>query len=312
MRTVLLLVFSLSVLMSSPGFAQRNPGKTLRETIIIKRSGDNATTIDISDNGIYVNGERVATREEVNNKNMTKRIIIEDETSRSSGTRSYEDYYNSGGTNDNTGRRALLGVYSAPSRYNDGARIQSLTPNSPAEKGGLRAGDVITRVDTAKVYSAEDLTRIIMRYNPGDRVTVSYSRNGRDRQTTVRLGETPADGWSRLYENDSWLPPIPEPFIDREESTDRPKLGISVEELADEKGVRILDIRPNTPAEKAGLKEDDVITSIDGMRVGNLDDLQRIVGNLRAGNGIRLQIIRGNDRISKMVNIPKPKEVRDF
>jgi S1-C subfamily serine protease len=145
-------------------------------------------------------------------------------------------------------------------------------------------------------------------------VTVSYSRNGRDRQTTVTLGEVQAQGWSRIYEsNDPWKYDRSRPKIDDEDFySSRPKLGVAVEDLADGKGVRILSVKPNSPAEIGGLRTDDVVTSIDGIRVENVDDLQRVVGNLRPGNKIRLNIIRGGDRLSKMITMPKPKDVRDF
>lgn len=310
MRTYPLLLIGLLLAFAEPVLAQSV--RTQRETIVIKRSGSGSVTVDISDDGIYVNGERVATRAEVNNRNLTKRIIVEDGDLGGSDTRPYDDYYNSGTANDPG--RAVLGVYSGPNRSNSGAIIQSVTRSSGAERGGLRSGDIITRVDTINIYDSDDLTRAIRRYDPGDRVTINYSRNGRDRQTTVTLGEADRPGWSRIYEsNDPWRNEWPRRTMDDDDVySSRPKLGVAVEELANGKGVRILSVKPYSPAEAGGLRSDDVITSIDGIRVDNIDDLQRVVGNLKEGNSIRLNIIRSGDRISKMVTMPKPKDIRDF
>jgi serine protease Do len=314
MRTYSILLIGLLVLLG-PALNAQTSNRNQRETIVIKRSGTGPTTIELSFDGLYVNGERVATRQEVNNRNLAKRIIVEDGDLNSGrgDSRSYDDYYNSGRPSDT--RRAILGVYSGPNRSNNGAYIQSITANSAAERGGLRAGDFITRVDTANIYTAEDLTRAISRYYPGDRVTVSYSRGGRERQTTVTLMEGPSQGWSRIYESpEPWANPAPRSgtMDDEDLMSDKPRLGVSVEDMADGRGVRILSVRPNSPAENAGIRIDDVVTSIDGFRVNNVDDLQRIVGRLKQGNKVNLSILRNGDRMNKLVTMPKPRDVRDF
>jgi S1-C subfamily serine protease len=92
----------------------------------------------------------------------------------------------------------------------------------------------------------------------------------------------------------------------------KPKLGVAVEDLADGKGVRILSVKPDSPADLGGIKTDDVVNSIDGLRVENVDDLQRIVGGYKAGNKMKLSILRDGYRMSKTVTMPKPKDVRDL
>ncbi|WP_020076023.1 trypsin-like peptidase domain-containing protein [Cryocola sp. 340MFSha3.1] len=69
-----------------------------------------------------------------------------------------------------------------------GLYVQSVTPGGPSQQAGLRAGDVITRVDGRPVGSVDDLTAIQLTSKPGDGVDVVYVRDGRRQTTTVTLG----------------------------------------------------------------------------------------------------------------------------
>jgi putative serine protease PepD len=60
----------------------------------------------------------------------------------------------------------------------EGAQIQDVTNGSTADSAGLRQGDVITKVDDHLVTGADSLVATIRSYRPGDRVTVTYERNG--------------------------------------------------------------------------------------------------------------------------------------
>ena len=74
-----------------------------------------------------------------------------------------------------------------------GALIEWVEPDSPADKAGLREGDVITAVDGQPVDEDHPLDRCIRRYAPGDRVEITYWREDRERTVRVRLGEHPDD-----------------------------------------------------------------------------------------------------------------------
>ncbi len=71
---------------------------------------------------------------------------------------------------------------------NGGALITSVVSGSAAAKAGLRAGDVITRVDKATITDGTTLSEVIRAHNPGDKVTVQYTRSGAQRTATVTLG----------------------------------------------------------------------------------------------------------------------------
>jgi S1-C subfamily serine protease len=61
-----------------------------------------------------------------------------------------------------------------------GYRLSGVVPGSPAEKAGLREGDVIVRLGDSPVVSLRDLSAAMRSLAPGDRVTVGYRRDGED------------------------------------------------------------------------------------------------------------------------------------
>ena len=73
-----------------------------------------------------------------------------------------------------------------------GALIAEITPNGPAEKGGLKRGDVITGFGDATIETVRDLTRAVADTAPGTRTEVRVLRNGRERSITIRTGKFPA------------------------------------------------------------------------------------------------------------------------
>ena len=72
-----------------------------------------------------------------------------------------------------------------------GAEIVGIIPGSPAEKVGLLIGDVITRVNGQNVTQDMPLNELIMRYQPGDTVTLTVSRGGQTRKIDVKLAAEP-------------------------------------------------------------------------------------------------------------------------
>jgi putative serine protease PepD len=72
------------------------------------------------------------------------------------------------------------------------ARIAEVKPATPAAKGGLKAGDVVTAVDGTSIASGDDLTRAIDSNKPGDTITVKYTRGGSEHSVDVTLATRPS------------------------------------------------------------------------------------------------------------------------
>jgi putative serine protease PepD len=68
-----------------------------------------------------------------------------------------------------------------------GALIRSVVSGAPADKAGLQAGDVVTKVDDRRVTDADSLIVAIRAHDPGDKVTITYTRGGSEKKATVTL-----------------------------------------------------------------------------------------------------------------------------
>jgi S1-C subfamily serine protease len=90
-------------------------------------------------------------------------------------------------------KRAYLGLQSAPASPTTlaGAQVQSVIPNAPADRAGIRSGDVITRVDNQPVREPSDVSDAIADNKPGDRVQIQVQRDGSIVNLTAKLGTRP-------------------------------------------------------------------------------------------------------------------------
>ena len=74
----------------------------------------------------------------------------------------------------------------------DGALLGGIESGSPAADAGLEDGDVVTKVDDNQVTDATDLTAAIRAHAPGDKVTLTYTRDGSEKTAEITLGTLPA------------------------------------------------------------------------------------------------------------------------
>jgi putative serine protease PepD len=89
-------------------------------------------------------------------------------------------------------QHAFLGVTIATSGTNGGAQVSSVKADTPAAKAGLKAGDVITALDGDAVSTADDLTAKISAHRPGEKVTLTVTRNNSTQKIDVTLGTRPS------------------------------------------------------------------------------------------------------------------------
>jgi S1-C subfamily serine protease len=74
-----------------------------------------------------------------------------------------------------------------------GAVIQEIMPSSPAEKAGLKVGDVIVKVGKTEVKDEDTLRESVGDMKPGDKLTVVLKRDGKEQTMDVTVGEKPED-----------------------------------------------------------------------------------------------------------------------
>jgi serine protease Do len=178
----------------------------------------------------------------------------------------------------------------------DGALINLVTPNSPAEKAGLKEGDVITSVEGKKVEGPSDLRMTVGSMMPGKKVEVKYLRGGEEKSTQIELAEMPSK------EVASAQP-------DKPESNDPDVLdGVTVTNIDPEtrkkfnipdnaKGVVVSEISQDSPCFEAGIRVGDVIQEIEQTPVKNADDAVTLSEKLKKEKQVLLRVsTRGASR----------------
>ena len=214
--------------------------------------------------------------------------------------------------------RAMLGV--TTDKADKGAEIQEITGSSAAEKAGLKEGDVITKVGDTKIEDADDLSKVIQSHKPGEKVTITYLRDDKEQKVTVELGkwkgvnfnfktapdmnfEMPnADAFSRGFRGNNvynW-------------NSGAPKLGLSVQDTDDGKGVKVIEVDEESNSAKAGVKEDDVILSVNDKEVNSTDEIAKIVKDSKEKNSIMLKLNRGGKTQNIEVKMPRKLKTADL
>jgi serine protease Do len=156
---------------------------------------------------------------------------------------------------------------------NHGALIGEVTDNSPAQKAGLKEGDVILEYNGKKVSDSRHLKLEVARTHPGEAVPVKVLRDGSTKNLEVTVKEMP--GQERLARNDN------NSGSDKEDNGTLN--GVTVGDLdrqarqqfdlpGNVHGVVVTDVDPNSPAAEAGLKPGDVIQEINRKPVKTADE----------------------------------------
>lgn len=161
-----------------------------------------------------------------------------------------------------------------------GALVASVEPDTPAERAGLAAGDVIVAVDGATIDGSADLRQEIGLRRPGDDVEIAYLREGERRIADVRLagGEDAEDA------------PRATGALDALAGVRLAPLDRSHPGWGEIDGVVVSEITPGSRAANAGLRPGDVITAINRQPVGSIRDIDRVLES--ASGAVALSVWR--------------------
>jgi S1-C subfamily serine protease len=211
---------------------------------------------------------------------------------------------------DNAGR-AVLGVLPVPSLgrqvpapgdqrgtrpgdqsewpWGQGARVASVAQAGPAAQAGLAKGDVILAVDGKKIGGGDSLSELIAAHKPGDAVTLSVQSPGKEpRDVKVTLGKkADTDAPYLGVEYTAAGPRMPGNGIPWGNPKDG---GIGVRG-----GVLVTGVVEGGPAEKAGLKQNDLVTALDGTRVRSPQAVAEAVASRKPGSVVTLTVVRMPD-----------------
>jgi serine protease Do len=198
-----------------------------------------------------------------------------------------------------------------------GVRVEDVAKASPAEKAGIKAGDVIVEFDGERVRSVRQFRRVVQETADGRKVTAVVVRGGQ--RTTVSVTPERGDGtirgddfeWRPFEGRDFMLdivPPVPPAPPKPAMPPDLPlrffggggRLGISVETLTPQlrdyfgakDGVLVKSVTDGSAAAKAGVKAGDVITAVNGNRVEDTSDVVRAIDRLNDDGEFTIDVVR--------------------
>jgi serine protease Do len=178
-----------------------------------------------------------------------------------------------------------------------GAVVNSVTPGFPAEKAGVRADDVILKVNGIVVKNAADVVAAISSKPPGAKVGLTVFSDGESKEMAVVLGDR-----GKLLDRDgddrgSSAPPReeeePEVFDDLGLGFSVTPIGPAIHELEDSlEGMKVEDVYNDSLAARRGLASGDVITHVNRKQIRSVQDIRDALKPLEKGDPIKLRVVR--------------------
>ena len=173
-----------------------------------------------------------------------------------------------------------------------GALIADIVPNGPAEKSGLKSGDVILKVNGIEIESAGALKKSISFMRPGQSVTLSLLRSGKHIELSATIEPFPTNGKGN---------------IDAQKY-----FGMGLESLTGEiakrfdlsttTGIVVTQVDPSGSAYAAGIRRGHVIVAVNGTPVSTIEEFSRLCATVEKGRKVLLQLRIGNH--NQYVSLP--------
>ncbi|WP_143309826.1 PDZ domain-containing protein [Chitinophaga vietnamensis] len=302
------------------------------DEIVIKHKSDKdgKVTVEIKNGEMLLDGKKPDQFSNPDISVFRRKITpVDGNTLGFNGGGNFRDFnlFNDEDDNGDTGEdqpiftnKAVLGVITekkAPA----GATVKSVAKGSPAEKAGIKAGDIITNIDNKKIDEPRDLFETIGNYQPGDKITVTYIRNKKDNKVNVTLDErkeaitgndvrpfpSPRGFNKRFY----MMPPLHDNGNDNSWSFGNrsplggARLGLQVQDTENGDGAKVINIAEGSAAEKAGFKQDDIITELAGTPIKSAHDVATTYRNNINKNTITVKVTRNGQQQTIEVKVPK-------
>ena len=178
-------------------------------------------------------------------------------------------------------------------KEDSGALVADITADGPADKAGLKRGDIIVEVNGTQIDEMPELPKLVASYAPGTKTKMKVIRDGKEKVLSIKLGELPENGAkvsTRKHDNE----------VEK-------KLGLIVQDITPQAksrlglessdGVVITNVSAGSVAADAGLIRGDVILEINKKQIANLDDYRKQVDSSKEGQTLLFLVKRGSNTI---------------
>ncbi|MGH7873113.1 MAG: PDZ domain-containing protein, partial [Candidatus Binatia bacterium] len=169
-----------------------------------------------------------------------------------------------------------------------GALVANVSKDGPAEKAGIKVGDVITEFDGKEVKDSGDLPIIVARTQVDKKVRMKVLRDKKELILNVAVGE---------LKDEEIVAAVPE----------KGELGLTVQRLTPQmaeglglekaEGVVVTAVESGSVADEAGIRRGDVVMEVDRKAIRNVDDYKKAVATARKGRGVLFLVRRGDSTL---------------
>ncbi len=195
-----------------------------------------------------------------------------------------------------------------------GILLTGIVDDSAADKAGLKKGDVLLQIGDDKIYTTDQLGKIVDRMKIGQKSKFVVSREGERKTVDVTIGEKEL-GFSR---KNSWFNNIPNSIKIIKDMKKHPNaIGFTLKSInagKENKGnqkVVISRIEKDSPADKIGLKVDDEIIMVEGKSVSEIDDIFDIIDDKKVGDKIEVKVLRDGKEQTFKPELMKRSDIYD-
>lgn len=183
----------------------------------------------------------------------------------------------------------------------NGALVAGVEKNSPADKGGLEAGDVIVKFDGKAIVASTDLPRAVAAVKPGKIAVVEVLRKGSQKTLNVTVGEMPTEGAEVAQANKPSAKAEPD------------RIGLVLKEATPQQRKKLngknglIVIEAQGAVAQAGVRRGDVILGLNNTEVQSLEQFSKQLASFGPGKSVALLVLRGENTLYVPVRIPAAK-----
>lgn len=191
-----------------------------------------------------------------------------------------------------------------------GVLVTGVAENSPAEKAGIEEDDIIQSFNNNEIHKPEDLTTAVRNVKPGETAKVKMIRIDKPKEVTVTVGENPGKSDFYIFSEGKNID-IPEwkgslehlgKNFEKFHFSGGAFLGVELQDLNPDlaayfgapkgEGALVLEVTPDSPAQKAGMKAGDVILEIASKKISSASDVINAIAEKKKGEEIQIKALR--------------------
>jgi serine protease Do len=187
--------------------------------------------------------------------------------------------------------QGLSGAVNRVYGFKNGVLVQQIQPGGPAEKAGLKTGDIITSIDGGSIKDGDDLVNEIASRRPGSSIRLSYLRDGKQADVTVAIGDRDKV-FAEADEHQAEANP------DDKGDAGETKLGVVVRDITPavsaklhNTGVVIQSVRTGSFADLQGLQPGLIIIRVNKQPTGTKDQFNAVASKLKTGDDVVFEIV---------------------